>query len=457
MKYRFLLSIILSLSLVFAIGCSDDDDDNPVGDNSGGDITITAPGAQKPIYTWDGGAVYYISVAKSSDPGNPVYMVEMASDILESGFEHGTIPGDAVASQLVEETLSVDETYIVRLRRSDSSEGTKEFTVSEGIWADSQDSDTYYVRFDASSHSTYRYYNIQNQEFVNVTDSDADNSTDWHLAFKRFYGKLNGGESGTLGMMGVDLADIDNPDSTDFDAVTEVPTITDEQWEEDTRNLMIGEDWFFYNGATHAFAPTENLYVMTTADNKFVKFVINEVVDAGMPPNMGTIGIRYVYQESGVSFTAEEQTVQIDGSSGLVYFSFAEGGAVTVDDPMNSDDWDIVFDSYEVRINGGISGNGMASVYPMYLEENTFENVTEAPTGGGYFADSVKSIFGAVDIAGSEWYDYDPVQHELISLEHVYILKLSDTEHYKMQIVNYYHAVLGEAQSGWVTIKIKEL
>ena len=50
----------------------------------------------------------------------------------------------------------------------------------------------------------YTYFNLDTGKVVVLTDADADSSTDWHIAFKRTKGKLNGGASGPGEAKGAD-------------------------------------------------------------------------------------------------------------------------------------------------------------------------------------------------------------------------------------------------------------
>lgn len=334
-----------------------------------------------------------------------------------------------------------------------------------GVWtpADSTWSDGfggYLVRLNATAAAKFRYYSLVTRQVVDITDAAAPTNRDWTIAWSRVNGKLNGGDAGPLNVKAVDLAHIGNPDSVNFDNITAVPTVADSLWEEDAVNLVF-KPWYSYDPAQHQLVPSRNLFVMKTATGKYAKVVVDSLRNPAPPPNMGTIVLKYVYQADGsINLSGETQYAAIVGTSGSVVFSFAAGGAVNVADPITSTAWDIWFDAYDAKTNGGISGPGNAAVYPMYLENNDFTSVTQAPSGtgqGGYFADNIESVFGAPTVPGSEWYDYNPVVHEVSSKHHVYLLKLPGGRHFKLQMQNYYLVVSGEVQSGWVQFRIKEL
>ena len=333
--------------------------------------------------------------------------------------------------------------------------GPGEYTPTDSTWSDG--SGGWFVRLDATSYERYRYYNLDAREVVDISDQQAGADDDWHIAFSRINGKLNGGASGPIGIVGVDLADIGHSDSINFDAVSSLPAIQAEQWEEDVVNLVF-DGWYLYTGPPeHKVLPTHNLFVMVTAVGNYAKVKVDTIKNPARE-DPGTLTLKYVYQPDGsTDLSGQTQEVDLDASSGLAYWSFARGGSVEVLDPTTSLEWDLMFDGYEARINGGISGPGQASVYPMYLEINDFDAVVSAPQGGGYFADAIQSIFGAPTVPGSEWYDYNPVVHEIISKGHIYILKLPGDQYFKLAIVNYYYVIEGQPQSGWVTLRFKEL
>ena len=173
---------------------------------------------------------------------------------------------------------------------------------------------------------------------------------------------------------------------------------------------------------------------------------------------MGTIEISYVYQPNGsADLSGETQTAVLNIGANTGYFSFAQGGLIDVSDPSTSTAWDLKFYGYDCTINGGISGPGNASVYPMYLETNDFASVTTAPQGGGYFPDSIESIFGAPNVPGSEWYNYDDTVHVIESRGHVYILKTADGAYWKLSVTNYYRVVDEIPISGWITVHFAQL
>ena len=325
-------------------------------------------------------------------------------------------------------------------------------------------------RINATDYDSFTYLNLETHEEVELTNDQASSSNDWHIAFSRINGKLNGGASGPGLVSGVDLQDMaDNTDLT-FDQLEALPEIADDQWEEDTPRLIIDDLFYDYNPVMHRVEMTNNIFIVYTTNKKYVKFYVSAMEDAGMPPNLGMITLTYVYQVDGSKdLSGNSQTMTVDGRDGIAYLSFAQAGEVQVDDPMANSNWDLCFfynegqsdsfddDRYSLKGNSGISGSETVGIYPMYLETDDFASIEEAPVGGGYFTDNMESIFGAPTVPGSEWYNYDmnSGRHEIISKEHVYLVRLDSGKVFKLMIDNYYHPETGH--SGFVTLRYREL
>jgi hypothetical protein len=64
-------------------------------------------------------------------------------------------------------------------------------------------------------------------------------------------------------------------------------------------------------------------------------------------------------ENKNVAIQAQTFEVNSTGSTVWKYFSFADNDTVTVADPANSNAWDIAFQRYRIKTNGGLSGNGL--------------------------------------------------------------------------------------------------
>ena len=69
----------------------------------------------------------------------------------------------------------------------------------------------------------------------------------------------------------------------------------------------------------------------------------------------------------------QAQTFEINstGSTSWKYFSFAKNDTVTVTDPTHSTAWDLAFQRYRIKTNGGESGSGSGSAANSYQKGQT--------------------------------------------------------------------------------------
>ena len=147
-----------------------------------------------------------------------------------------------------------------------------------------------------------------------------------------------------------------------------------------------------------------------------------------------------------------------------VYFSFTKGTVVEITNPKTTDDdWDIAFNRYNIRTNGGVSGKGEAEV--VNTNNKDFAAVTKAPAEGyekdkkftevgrpapGQTQPSITVveknpvISGTVMVENSKgWYNYNrPKQGENTPhfdiTKYVYVIKTAKGNKYvKIQLTGY--------------------
>ncbi|WP_314893986.1 HmuY family protein [uncultured Capnocytophaga sp.] len=85
--------------------------------------------------------------------------------------------------------------------------------------------------------------------------------------------------------------------------------------------------------------------------------------------------------QGGASTNGGEKKIEnLDASKKQwVYFSFEKGTTVTPTTPETDLTWDVAFNSYAVKLNGGTSGKGQAEA--ISADSKDFAAVTKAPTG----------------------------------------------------------------------------
>ncbi|MEO0814064.1 MAG: HmuY family protein, partial [Myxococcota bacterium] len=103
-------------------------------------------------------------------------------------------------------------------------------------------------------------------------------------------------------------------------------------------------------------------------------------------------------------------------------------------------EWDIAFQRFRIRVNGGASGSSGVEVAT--LVEEPFDELETAPSSG-YGADEedndqdgdVESVF---ETANDGWYVYDFSVHTLTPRPIVYVVKTHDEQFFKLEFLSYY-------------------
>lgn len=145
--------------------------------------------------------------------------------------------------------------------------------------------------------------------------------------------------------------------------------------------------------------------------------------------------------------------VQLDASEGQgrmidatladrwVHLRLDDGSAYAADAlQADAGDWDLAFQRFKVRVNGGVSGVGGVEV--AVLTEPTFEEVQTAPADG-YLSDApdadgdgeIEPVFESV---AEGWYVYDSGTHTLSPRALVYVVQTHDGRFEKLEFLDYY-------------------
>ena len=153
------------------------------------------------------------------------------------------------------------------------------------------------------------------------------------------------------------------------------------------------------------------------------------------------------------------------------YFSFSSGTIVQVTNPSTDLTWDIAFNRYNIRTNGGSSGSGQGGV--IRTESKNLSEVTSVPSGT-YTADEMKTTYTYVNgtpvpsttslnsvISGdinttTGWWSYTPPtpqtgQPKFAVNNWVYIVKTADGKAVKIQLTSYNHSTRNT--TGFITFK----
>jgi hypothetical protein len=160
----------------------------------------------------------------------------------------------------------------------------------------------------------------------------------------------------------------------------------------------------------------------------------------------------------------QSQTFEINstGSTSWKYFSFANNDTITVSNPGSSTVWDLAFQRYRIKTNGGKSGSGLGSAANTYQKGQTgfdaFKLVSDTVT----FA-SDDTVHIAVQ-QGYATYIVNPVLYtwftielatqgtQIVPTDNIYIVKTAAGKYAKVWFKSYYSAT---NLSGYVTIQYK--
>lgn len=293
---------------------------------------------------------------------------------------------------------------------------------------------------DATSYTDYSEFSFADAENDTIGASGKFAATGWDLAFRRYEIRTNGGVSSENGGA-IESADLG---AVDFATVTLADT-AGASWTEDQIEYLFN-NWYTYTGPPlHQLLPNRRVYSMVDAGgHNYVKFRIDSLTGAGMPPDMGTVWLTYYYQPTADSKSLPGPTVSTHFAveSGTVYFDFSSGTTVTPATPANSAAWDLGFSAYDIFMNSGPKGTGSAAGFYAYGEiadSSDIDAFTAQPE-----AQMLTDIFGS---SMTDWYDYNHQTFQLSSKSHIYLIKDVD-KFYKVKIESYYKNVGGSAVSG---------
>lgn len=87
-------------------------------------------------------------------------------------------------------------------------------------------------------------------------------------------------------------------------------------------------------------------------------------------------------------------TIVEEGFDDVHYFSFEQGKEVTVKDESKEMGWDIAFNYYYPRTNGGVTGAGEAGVY--LTDKMSMGEVTSLPAADAFVKDTKRKVMASL-------------------------------------------------------------
>jgi hypothetical protein len=152
--------------------------------------------------------------------------------------------------------------------------------------------------------------------------------------------------------------------------------------------------------------------------------------------------------------------------SSWAYFSFENGDTLAVNDPTDTTSWDIAFQRYMVKTNGGKSGSGQAAAFNSKLVgQSGFNTLISVPDSATYTTDDTVKVEGYNSanpkvplvnkyILNEPLYGWFTLKQgassTLIPTDFIYVVKTATGKYAKLWIQSYYSDT--DAKAGYIKI-----
>ncbi len=164
---------------------------------------------------------------------------------------------------------------------------------------------------------------------------------------------------------------------------------------------------------------------------------------------------------NGVKSADVSLSRKTDYGNDWIYYSLKEGKEVDVTDHMQSLSWDIAFNRYNVRTNGGESGSGQGSAYDAGKVD--FSSLLEAAEGGYIVDDTILIVeeFLGQNVSwmistGNDIFKGCIVREmgsqgpSFVPNDHIFVIKTAEGKYAKLWINGYYNS---DGNSGYISFK----
>jgi hypothetical protein len=160
----------------------------------------------------------------------------------------------------------------------------------------------------------------------------------------------------------------------------------------------------------------------------------------------------------------EAQTFEVNATSTTTwkYFSFEANDTVEISDPLNSTEWDLAFQRYRIRTNGGKSGNGMGKAANSSEKgQSGFDALNFVPDTSTFVADDTMSIAivqgYATYIVNPKLYTWFTMEMatqgtQIVPSDYIYFVQTARGKYAKVWFKSYYSST---NKSGYVTFQYK--
>ena len=262
-----------------------------------------------------------------------------------------------------------------------------------------------------NASATWAFAAFDGELAAPVSVGDPATSAAWDVGLYGTSVMLNGGGAGPSDVRGHCICQNDGISDAQvmeltaegelaaFNAISapDVPSDeTEDAWTVDSLQPSV-DGWYTYDFVTHtiAAAPERVWYVRTASGDAFAKL---HVIDIANPTrtHIGEGTIEFAVQPSAGAEFESAQAVVLDASTGAVDLDLETASIVE-----GSDDWDLRLSGFEIRVNGGVSGDGQAGAVLAGEEFEAIADASNAPASV-YAADKFGGVFSA-----HRWYRYN--------------------------------------------------
>jgi hypothetical protein len=149
------------------------------------------------------------------------------------------------------------------------------------------------------------------------------------------------------------------------------------------------------------------------------------------PPQPQAVGARLV---GPIVYTVDARSRDV-----WMYFDFARGSVVAVQEPK-TDSWDLTFQRYVMKTNGGQTNpTGQGAL--LSLRERDFAAVTKVPDKAEFISDvHPKNRPSSYNPVLEKWFNYSYLANVLAPKPLVYLVRTHDSKYAKMRLRSYYCA-----------------
>lgn len=149
------------------------------------------------------------------------------------------------------------------------------------------------------------------------------------------------------------------------------------------------------------------------------------------PPQPQEVGARLV---GPVVYTIDARSRDV-----WMYFDFARGSVVTVQDPK-TEAWDLMFQRYVIKTNGGQTNpTGQGALLSMQAHD--FAAVRTVPDKAEFVTDvHLRNRPSSYNPVMEKWFTYSYLANVLVPKPLVYVVRTHDGKYAKMHILSYYCA-----------------